>query len=59
MIHTTNAIESLNMPVRKVIKNRGHFPNDKAAPMLIYLACWEQIELSGFIAHEGGVLNFV
>lgn len=38
MIHTTNAIESLNMPVCKVIKNRGHFPNDKAAPMLIYLA---------------------
>lgn len=38
MIYTTNAIESLNMQVRKVIKNRGHFPNDEAASKLIYLA---------------------
>ena len=38
MIYTTNAIESLNMQVRKVIKNRGHFPNEAAAGKLIYLA---------------------
>lgn len=38
MIYTTNAIESLNMQVRKVIKNRGHFPNEEAASKLIYLA---------------------
>jgi putative transposase len=38
MIYTTNAIESLNMQVRKVIKNRGHFPSDDAALKLIYLA---------------------
>lgn len=38
MIYTTNAIESLQMQVRKVIKNRGHFPNDEAAAKLIYLA---------------------
>lgn len=38
MIYTTNAIESLHMQVRKVIKNRGHFPNDEAAAKLIYLA---------------------
>ena len=38
MIYTTNAIESLNMQLRKVIKNRGHFPNDEAATKLIYLA---------------------
>jgi hypothetical protein len=31
MIYTTNAIERLNMQVRKVIKNRGHFPNEEAA----------------------------
>jgi transposase-like protein len=37
-IYTTNAIESLNMQVRKVIKNRGHFPNEEAASKLIYLA---------------------
>ncbi|EDT05615.1 transposase, mutator type [Burkholderia ambifaria IOP40-10] len=27
----TNAIESLNMQLRKIIKTRGHFPNDEAA----------------------------
>ena len=32
---TPNAIESLNMQVRKIIKNRGHFPNDEAATKLI------------------------
>ena len=37
MIYTTNAIESLNMQVRKVIKNRGHFPNEEAASKLIFL----------------------
>ena len=30
-MYTTNAIEGLNMQARKVIKNRGHFPNDEAA----------------------------
>ena len=38
MIYTTNAIESLHMQVRKVIKTRGHFPSDEAAAKLIYLA---------------------
>jgi len=38
MIYTTNAIESLNMQLRKVIKNRGHFPSDESATKLIYLA---------------------
>jgi len=38
MIYTTNAIESLHMQVRKVIKNRGHFPSYEAATKLIYLA---------------------
>lgn len=38
VIYTTNAIESVNRGVRKVIKNRGSFPNDDAALKLIYLA---------------------
>lgn len=37
MIYTTNAIESLNMQLRKVLKSRGHFPSDEAATKLIYL----------------------
>jgi len=38
VIYTTNAIESVNRGVRKIIKNRGSFPNDDAALKLIYLA---------------------
>jgi transposase-like protein len=38
IIYTTNAIESLHMQLRKIIKNRGHFPNDEAAVKLLYLA---------------------
>ena len=38
VIYTTNAIESLHMQLRKIIKNRGHFPSDEAAAKLIYLA---------------------
>ena len=38
IIYTTNAIESLHMQLRKVLKNRGHFPGDGAATKLIYLA---------------------
>lgn len=38
VIYTTNAIESLNMSLRKVTKNRGSFPNDEAAFKLLYLA---------------------
>ncbi len=37
-IYTTNAIESLNMSLRKVIKTRASFPNDEAAFKLLYLA---------------------
>lgn len=38
VIYTTNAIESLNMRLRKIIKTRGHFPSDEAATKLLYLA---------------------
>lgn len=38
VIYTTNAIESVNMSLRKIIKNRGSFPSDEAAVKLLYLA---------------------
>lgn len=38
IIYTTNAIESLHMQLRKIVKNRGHFPSDDAASKLLYLA---------------------
>jgi putative transposase len=38
VIYTTNTIESLNYQLRKIIKNRGHFPNDDAVVKLLWLA---------------------
>ena len=38
VIYTTNSIESLNYQLRKVSKNRGHFPNDAAVVKLLWLA---------------------
>lgn len=38
IIYTTNSIESLNFQLRKIIKNRGHFPNDEAVIKLLWLA---------------------
>jgi transposase-like protein len=38
VIYTTNAIESINARLRKIIKTRGHFPSDDAATKLIWLA---------------------
>jgi putative transposase len=38
VIYTTNVIESLHMQLRKIIKNRGHFPSDEAATKLLWLA---------------------
>jgi putative transposase len=37
-IYTTNTIESLNMTLRKIIKNRALFPSDEAVCTLFYLA---------------------
>src|SRR3546814_10009394 len=38
VIYTTNAIESVNARLRKILKTRGHFPSDEAASQLIWLA---------------------
>lgn len=37
-IYTTNTIESLNMTLRKIIKNRAMFPSDEAVYKILYLA---------------------
>ena len=37
-IYTTNAIESINHSLRKIIKNRGAFPTDEAIIKILYLA---------------------
>ena len=47
VVYTTNAIESVNARLRKIIKTRGHFPTDDAASKLIWLA------LRNITAHWG------
>lgn len=37
VIYTTNSIESLNMTLRKVLKNKRFFPSDEAALKQLYL----------------------
>ncbi len=38
LLYTTNAIESLHMQLRKILRTRGQFPTDEAATKLLYLA---------------------
>ena len=38
VIYATNAIESMHMQLRKIVKNRLHFPSDEAASKLLHLA---------------------
>ena len=52
VIYTTNAIESVNARLRKIIKTRGHFPNDDAANKLIWLALRNITEKWGTAAHD-------
>jgi transposase-like protein len=47
VIYTPHAIESVNARLRKILKTRGHFPNDEAAAKLIWLA------LRNITAHWG------
>jgi len=52
VIYTTNAIESVNAQLRKIIKTRGHFPSDDAATKLIWLALRNITEDWGRAAHN-------
>ena len=38
IMYTTNAVESLNMSLRKALKTRGAFPSEEAALKVMYLA---------------------
>ncbi len=50
VVYTTNAVESLHMSLRKIIKTRGSFPSEEAALKLMYLALtnvvakWETVQ---------------
>ena len=51
VVYTTNAIESLNMSLRKLTRNRRIFPNDDGALKSLYLAVREASKKWGQIHH--------
>lgn len=52
VIYTTNAIESVNARLRKIIKTRGHFPSGDAASKLIWLVLRNITTRWGHAAHD-------
>ena len=57
VIYTTNAVESLHMSLRKIIKTRGSFPGEEAALKLLYLALRNVIGKWDVIQHWKQALN--
>lgn len=57
VIYTTNAVESLNMSLRKIIKTRGSFPNEEAALRLLYLALRNHSKKWSFVQGWREALN--
>jgi putative transposase len=57
VIYTTNAVESLNMSLRKIIKTRGSFPNEEAALRLLYLALRNHSKKWNFVQGWREALN--
>jgi putative transposase len=57
VIYTTNAIESLNMSLRKIIKTRGSFPNEEAAMRLLWLALRNRSKKWSFVQNWREALN--
>ncbi len=57
IIYTTNAVESLNMSLRKIIKTRGSFPNEEAALRLLYLALRNHSKKWGLVQSWREALN--
>ena len=59
VVYTTNAVESLHMSLRKVIKTRGSFPNEEAAFKLIYLALSRTVAKWETVQHWKQMLNYL
>ena len=57
VIYTTNAVESLNMSLRKIIKTRGSFPNEEAAMRLLWLALRNHSKKWSFVQNWREALN--
>jgi putative transposase len=57
VVYTTNAVESLHMSLRKIIKTRGSFPSEEAAFKLLYLALIKVVEKWETVQHWKQMLN--
>ena len=59
VVYTTNAVESLHMSLRKIIKTRGSFPSEEAAMKLLYLALANVIAKWETVQHWKQMLNYL
>jgi len=59
VVYTTNAVESLHMSLRKIIKTRGSFPTEEAALKLLYLALTKVVAKWETVQHWKQMLNFL
>jgi putative transposase len=59
VVYTTNAVESLHMSLRKIIKTRGSFPSEEAALKLLYLALKKVVAKWETVQHWKQMLNYL
>ena len=59
IVYTTNAVESLHMNLRKIIKTRGSFPTEGAAFKLLYLALIRVVAKWDTVQHWKQMLNYL
>jgi len=59
IVYTTNAVESLHMSLRKIIKTRGSFPTEEAATKLLYLALVRVVAKWETVQHWKQMLNYL
>jgi putative transposase len=59
VVYTTNAVESLHMTLRKIIKTRGSFPSEEAAMKLLYLAVIKVVARWETVQHWKQMLNYL
>jgi len=59
VVYTTNAVESLHMSLRKIIKTRGSFPTEEAAIKLLYLALTKVVAKWETVQHWKQMLNYL
>ncbi len=57
IVYTTNAVESLNMSLRKIIKTRGSFPSEEAALKLLFLALRNVVDRWEIVQHWKAALS--